>query len=38
MKEQWLTFLGKCATAKQIPDDANETIKNAFKIMEIFKS
>ena len=35
IKEQWLSFLDKCGSAKSIPNDVDEIIKEAYKIMEI---
>ena len=34
MKKQWLSFLDKCGTAEKIPDNVDDIIQEAFKIME----
>lgn len=33
IKEQWLYFLSKCDTEIEIPNDVDDTIKDAFKMM-----
>ena len=35
IKEQWLSFLDKCGSAKSIPENVNDIIKEAYKIMKI---
>ena len=35
IKEQWLSFLDKCGSAKSIPNDVDSIIQKAYEIMEI---
>ncbi len=35
IKEQWLSFLDKCGSAKSIPNNVSSIIKEAYQIMQI---
>ena len=34
LKEQWLSFLDKCGSSTEIPNDVDNIIKKAYKVME----